>query len=286
MFKEALYGEDQLRRRVSWALHQIWVTSGADLQQQRWVQEYIEILDKYAFGNYRDLMKEMTLNPGMGEYLDMVRSTRINANENYPREILQLFTIGLDMLNQDGTPILDNQGNRIPTYDQDKVNQFTKVFTGWSLCNTAQILLALISPAALRTTLTRCIWRILTITIRRRKPCSIIRARRIRRFRLAQIARPMTPESHTPTIRLTKRSTTFSIIRTSRLCQQIDDSASRHERSQPRLCCPYRSRFNNNGNGTRGDMKAVVKAICSTRKLAAAVKPIRLTANCASRSNT
>jgi uncharacterized protein (DUF1800 family) len=135
MFTEALYGEDQLRRRVSWALHQIWVTSGADLQQQRWVQEYIEILDKYAFGNYRDLMKDMTLNPAMGEYLDMVRSTRINANENYPREILQLFTIGLDMLNQDGTPILDNQGNRIPTYDQEKVNQFTKVFTGWSLCN-------------------------------------------------------------------------------------------------------------------------------------------------------
>ncbi|HEX8565542.1 MAG TPA: DUF1800 domain-containing protein [Pyrinomonadaceae bacterium] len=135
MFKEALYGEDQLRRRTTWALHQIWVVSGLDGFQQRWVQEYYEILDKHAFGNYRDLMKEMTLNPAMGEYLDMVRSTRTNPNENYPREILQLFTIGLDMLNQDGTPILDNQGNRIPTYDQDKVNQFTKVFTGWSLCN-------------------------------------------------------------------------------------------------------------------------------------------------------
>jgi uncharacterized protein (DUF1800 family) len=135
MFKEALYGDDQLRRRVSWALHQIWVTSGVDLQQQRWVQEYIEILDKQAFGNYRDLMKDMTLNPAMGEYLDMVRSTRTNPNENYPREILQLFSIGLDMLNQDGTPILDAQGKRIPTYDQDKINQFTKVFTGWTLCN-------------------------------------------------------------------------------------------------------------------------------------------------------
>jgi uncharacterized protein (DUF1800 family) len=135
MFKEALYGEDQLRRRVSWALHQIWVTSGVDIQQQRWMQEYIEILDKHAFGNYRDLMKDMTLNPTMGEYLDMVRSTRTNPNENYPREILQLFSIGLNMLNQDGTPILDAQGNRIPTYDQEKINQFTKVFTGWTLCN-------------------------------------------------------------------------------------------------------------------------------------------------------
>ncbi|HEX8195383.1 MAG TPA: DUF1800 domain-containing protein [Pyrinomonadaceae bacterium] len=135
MFKEALYGEDQLRRRTTWALHQIWVVSGLDGFQQRWVQEYYEILDKHAFGNYRDLMKEMTLNPAMGQYLDMVLSTRTNPNENYPREILQLFTIGLDMLNQDGTPILDNQGNRISTYDQEKINQFTKVFTGWTLCN-------------------------------------------------------------------------------------------------------------------------------------------------------
>ena len=135
MFKEALYGDDQLRRRVSWALSKIWVVSGVDTQQQRWEQEYFEILDRHAFGNYRDLMAEMTLNPAMGNYLDMVRSTRTNPNENYPREILQLFSIGLDMLNQDGTPILDNQGNRVPTYDQEKIVQFTKVFTGWTFCN-------------------------------------------------------------------------------------------------------------------------------------------------------
>jgi hypothetical protein len=132
---EALYGDDQLRRRVSWALHQIWVVSQSTVYQQRWLQEYIEILDRNAFGNYRDLMGEMTLSPAMGEYLDMVRSTRQNPNENYPRELLQLFTIGLYKLNQDGTLFLDGQGNRIPTYDQDKINQFTKVFTGWSQCN-------------------------------------------------------------------------------------------------------------------------------------------------------
>ncbi len=135
MVLEALYGEDQLRRRVSWSLHQIWVVSQSTVYQQRWLQEYIEILDRNAFGNYRDLMAEMTLSPAMGEYLDMVRSTRQNPNENYPRELLQLFTIGLYKLNQDGTLALDGQGNRIPTYDQDKINQFTKVFTGWSQCN-------------------------------------------------------------------------------------------------------------------------------------------------------
>lgn len=137
MFQEALYGDDQLRRRVSWALHQIWVVSGNDTQQQRHLQEYYEILDRHAFGNYRNLMKEMTLNPAMGNYLDMIRSTRSNPNENYPREILQLFTIGLEMLNQDGTPITDAQGNHIPTYDQNTINNYTKVFTGWRECNAA-----------------------------------------------------------------------------------------------------------------------------------------------------
>ncbi len=137
MMLEALYGDDQLRRRVSWALHQIWVVSARTVYANRWIQEYTEILDRNAFGNYRDLMREITLSPAMGEYLDMVRSTRQNPNENYPRELLQLFTIGLYMLNQDGTYILDGQGNRIPTYDQSKIDQFTKVFTGWSQCTNA-----------------------------------------------------------------------------------------------------------------------------------------------------
>lgn len=133
--QEALYGEDQLRRRVSWALHQIWVVAHGNINQQRGLQEYIEILDRNAFGNYRDLMQEMTLSPAMGEYLDMTRSTRQNPNENYPRELLQLFSVGLYMLNPDGTLLLDSQGNRIDTYDQEKINQFTKVFTGWTHCN-------------------------------------------------------------------------------------------------------------------------------------------------------
>ncbi len=135
LFQEALYGDDQLRRRISWALHKIWVVSHANIGQQRGIQEYIEILDRNSFANYRTLMYEMTLSPAMGEYLDMVRSTKQNPNENYPRELLQLFTTGLYMLNQDGTLRLDGQGNRVPTYDQGKIDQFTKVFTGWTHCN-------------------------------------------------------------------------------------------------------------------------------------------------------
>ena len=134
-FKEALYGDAQLRHRVAWALSQIWVTSGVDIQQSSHQIAFHKILLRNAFGNYRDLMYEATLSPTMGNYLDMVRSTRANPNENYPREILQLFSIGLFMLNQDGTTQLDPQGNPIPTYDQETINNFTKVFTGWTYCN-------------------------------------------------------------------------------------------------------------------------------------------------------
>ena len=133
--REAFYGDAQLRHRVSWALSQIWVTSGNDIQQSRHMVEWHKVLSKHAFGNYRDLMEEMTLHPTMGEYLDMARSTRTNPNENYPREIMQLFSIGLFMMNQDGTFQRDAQNNLIPTYDQSVVNDLTKVMTGWSFCN-------------------------------------------------------------------------------------------------------------------------------------------------------
>jgi uncharacterized protein (DUF1800 family) len=136
MYQEALYSDDQqLRRRVSWALSQILVVSGRDTQQPSYMLPYLQILDKNAFGNFRDLLGEITLNPAMGNYLDMVRSTNASPNENYAREILQLFTVGLNMLKRDGTPRLDQNGNRIPTYDQNTINNFTKVFTGWHLCN-------------------------------------------------------------------------------------------------------------------------------------------------------
>jgi uncharacterized protein (DUF1800 family) len=135
-YREALYNENQqVRRRASWALHQIFVVSGRTVRQPSRMLPYIQILDKNAFGNYRTLLKEITLNPAMGEYLDMAISTSQNPNENYAREILQLFSIGLDMLNQDGTPMLDGQGNRIPTYNQENIVNFAKMFTGWTYCN-------------------------------------------------------------------------------------------------------------------------------------------------------
>ena len=135
--KEAYYGDAQLRLRVSWALSQIWVTSGVDVQQGRHMVEFFDILNKNAFGNYKDIMRQVTKNPAMGTYLDMAISTRTNPNENYPREILQLFSTGLFVLKPDGTLQLDAQNNPIPTYDQNGVNNLTKIMTGWGLCSVA-----------------------------------------------------------------------------------------------------------------------------------------------------
>jgi uncharacterized protein (DUF1800 family) len=132
--KEKFYGDAQLKHRIAWALSQIWVTSGVDVQQSRHMVEYHKILSNNAFGNFRNLMKQITLNPAMGGYLDMAISTRFNPNENYARELMQLFTVGLFLLNQDGTLKLDGSSNPIPTYDQNGVNNLTKVLTGWTFC--------------------------------------------------------------------------------------------------------------------------------------------------------
>ena len=131
-YTNALYGPDQLRQRVAFALHQILVVSGRDITIPFRLTVYLQALDRGAFGNYRTLLNEITLNPAMGEYLDMRLSRRTDPNENFAREVLQLFSIGTSELNLDGTPKLDAQGSPIPSYSQTTVNEFTRVFTGWN----------------------------------------------------------------------------------------------------------------------------------------------------------
>ena len=137
-FTNAVHGEDQLRQRVAFALSQIFVVSAIEESTPTQLVPYLEILQKDAFANFRTLMKDVTLSPTMGEYLDMrnndkadpTRDTR--ANENYARELMQLFTIGLSQLNPDGTFKLDATGHPIPTYDQTTIQNFAKVYTGWT----------------------------------------------------------------------------------------------------------------------------------------------------------
>jgi len=134
-FANALTGSDQLRQRVAWALHQIDVVSEVDIgiPPASWMTPYVQLFDRDAFGNYRQLLYDLTVNPAMGQYLNMRGNTKNNVNENYAREILQLFSIGLNELNDDGTLRLDANGNPIPTYDQDVITNLARVFTGWNL---------------------------------------------------------------------------------------------------------------------------------------------------------
>ncbi len=136
----ALTQNDQLRQRVAFALHKLIVVGGVQLNSNEtsWFAPYLQTIDRNAFGNFRNLLFEVSLNPGMGEYLNMRGNSVVNRanptpNENYAREIMQLFSIGVDVLNQDGTPVLDAQGNRLPSYDQTTISNLARVFTGWDL---------------------------------------------------------------------------------------------------------------------------------------------------------
>ncbi len=129
----ALSQPDQLRQRVAFALHQFIVVAGRDLNNNEtsWYAPYLQTFDRNAFGNFRQVLFDITLNPGMGNYLNMAGNSRAAPNENYARELMQLFSIGTDLLNQDGTPVLDTNGNRVPTYGQAEITNFARVFTGW-----------------------------------------------------------------------------------------------------------------------------------------------------------
>jgi uncharacterized protein (DUF1800 family) len=129
--------DDLLRQRVALALSEILVVSiFSDLRDNAHsLSDYYDMLIRNSFGNYRDLLKDVTLHISMGYYLSHLNNPKANPDENqrpdenYAREIMQLFSIGLDELNIDGTPKMNN-GQRIPTYDNDDIKEFAKVFTG------------------------------------------------------------------------------------------------------------------------------------------------------------
>ncbi|MDH3747677.1 MAG: DUF1800 domain-containing protein [Gammaproteobacteria bacterium] len=139
-FRNVLHGEDQLRQRVAFALSEIMVVSqlGALTNTPYGLADYYDMLAENAFGNYRDLIEEVTLHPSMGVYLSMLGNEKpnpalnIRPDENYARELMQLFSIGLVALNNDGTQVLDAQNQPIPTYDQAIIEGFAHVYTGWT----------------------------------------------------------------------------------------------------------------------------------------------------------
>lgn len=144
-FKLALTAPDQLRQRVAYALSQILVVSDISLgddNRSEPLANYYDILGAGAFGNFRTLLENVTLSPLMGEYLSSLRNSKADPvagttpDENYAREIMQLFTIGLSQLNPDGTLALGADGLPVATYDQTTITEMAKVFTGWAYPST------------------------------------------------------------------------------------------------------------------------------------------------------
>jgi uncharacterized protein (DUF1800 family) len=207
---------------------------------------YIRMLHQRAFGNVLDIMRDVSLSPAMGEFLDMVNNKKASGatlpNENYGRELLQLFTIGLQELNDDGTPMLGASGQPIPTYDQSTVADLSRVLTGWTYGDT-------------RTT----------------DPT---------RLNEPYYAGPMKPvASFHDTGQKTVLGQVFPAGQTAR--QDFDQAMLlifNHHNVGPFLCRQLIQRlvssnpspaylrdvvavFNNNGQGVRGDLRAVVRAI-------------------------
>jgi uncharacterized protein (DUF1800 family) len=163
LWRKFLSSPDQLRQRMVFALSQVFVVS-TDAMDGYWPQfslaSYVDILETHAFGNFRTLLEAVTLSPAMGDYLSMRGSRKADAlgrqpDENYAREVMQLFTIGLVQLNADGTPRLAN-GRTTDTYVQADVTGLSRVFTGWDRAQTGdnieqsaqQLLMPLVNTAS------------------------------------------------------------------------------------------------------------------------------------------
>ncbi len=141
-WRATVTGPDQLRQRMAFALSEILVVSDTNATlggRPDALASYYDTLADNAFGNFRDLLEAATLHPTMGYWLNMQGNAKGNLatgyhpNENYAREIMQLFSIGLNRLWPDGSLVLDSSGNLVPTYDQGVItNGFARAFTGWT----------------------------------------------------------------------------------------------------------------------------------------------------------
>lgn len=137
-WQQHMLQKDRLRQRVALALSEIFVISiESDLQGfGEGLASYYDILKRNAFGNFRQLLTDVSLHPTMGFYLSHLNNPKtdtaqgVRPDENYAREIMQLFSIGLLKLNPDGSPVLDSAGRTIPTYTQKEIQELAKVFTG------------------------------------------------------------------------------------------------------------------------------------------------------------
>ncbi len=145
-WQNSVTAQDELRQRVAFALSEIFVVSENGTLQNNAdaLSSYYDMLLNNAFGNFRTLLEDVTLHPAMGLYLGMQGNnagsiiTGLHADENYAREVQQLFSIGLNRLWPDGSLVLNSQGNLVSTYSQNEIMGFASVFTGWNYYQTNQ----------------------------------------------------------------------------------------------------------------------------------------------------
>lgn len=139
---QAANGKDQLRMRMAFALSEIMVVSDREVADGNAtvfrIADYQDTLARGAFGSYRALLEKVSVHPAMGYFLSHVGNRKadprrnITPDENYGREVMQLFSIGLVKRNKDFSPVLDGNGQTIPTYDEQVVSAMARVFTGWT----------------------------------------------------------------------------------------------------------------------------------------------------------
>ena len=138
-FQNAVANQDQLRQRMAFILSQIWVVSQQSGVEPAYAYPpYWRLFRDNAFGNYQDVIKAITLSPAMGRYLNMANNNKASSangtvpNENYGRELMQLFTLGINQLNPDGSLALDAHNNIQLTYQQADVDGMSQALTGWT----------------------------------------------------------------------------------------------------------------------------------------------------------
>jgi len=251
----AIAGQDQLRQRVAFALSETLVVSinSAGLANRPFaLPAYYDVLVRDAFGNYRQLLEDITLNPAMGAYLNMLQNDKADAskgtlpNENYARELMQLFTIGLYNLNLDGSLTLSSSGFPIATYDQNAILGTAAVLTGWTYAQPG-VANPVFFPGPARLS-----WRdpMINLATHHQTDAKTI------------LNGVVLPANQTAAQDLkTMLDTIFNHPNVGPfICRQL---IQRLVTSNPSPGYVYRvaSVFNDNGQGVRGDLKAVVRAI-------------------------
>lgn len=275
-WRNAVKADDSLRQRVATALSELFVVSEIDgtiAGNPAGLASYYDMLADDAFGNFRTILGDVTLHPIMGKYLNMLGNGKAIPNENYAREIMQLFSIGLYMLQPDGTLQLDAYGNPIPTYPQSTVTSAAAVYTGWNFSSVKPVIPTLIAPVAPATQPT-----VSNVTSSYQQPMVVTAsnhstaAKQLLLYPGAAKYGAATQPAYIPatssmTVTVANNELNFALDNifnhpnvgpfvARALIQRLVES-----NPSPGYVYRVAKKFDDNGSGVRGDMKAVIKAI-------------------------